>query len=60
MTDKIDRDFRHSLEFIMRVRSFYTLTDLVKTDYLTFFALVEECEAEQREAIARAKQNGKQ
>lgn len=55
LTDKIDRDFRHGMEFIMRVRPFYTLTDLVKVDYLTFFQLIEECEAEQREAIARSK-----
>ncbi len=43
----------------MRVRSFYTLSDLVKTDYMTFFVLLEECEAEQREAIQRAKDSNK-
>lgn len=42
----------------MRVRPFYTLSDLVKIDYMTFFALLEECEAEQRAAIARAKEKG--
>lgn len=56
MTDKIENDLRHGLEFIMRVRSFYTLSDLIKTDYITFFTLLEECEAEQKEAIARAKE----
>ena len=56
MTDKIENDLRHGLEFIMRVRSFYTLSDLIKTDYITFFTLLEVCEAEQKEAIARAKE----
>ena len=58
MADRFGRDFRHGMEFIMRVRPFYSLADLEKTDYMTFFQLLDECEAEQREAIARAKENG--
>lgn len=42
----------------MRVRSFYTLTDLLKLDYMVFFQLLDECEAEQKEAIERAKEKG--
>lgn len=57
LVDKIEKDFRHGCEFICRVRPFYTLADLAKTDYLTFFQLLEECETEQKEAIARAKTN---
>lgn len=56
MVDKMDKDLRHGLEFIMRVRPFYTLSDLIKINYLTFFTLLDECEAEQKEAIARAKE----
>jgi hypothetical protein len=42
----------------MRVRPFYTLSDLLKLDYIVFFTLLDECEAEQKEAIARAKEKG--
>jgi len=56
LADKIEKDFRHGLEFVMRVRSFYTVTDLLKLDYMVFFTLLDECEAEQKEAIARAKE----
>ena len=59
MADKIENDFRHGLEFVMRVRPFYTLQDLLKINYLTFFQLLDECEAEQKEAIARAKEGEK-
>ena len=59
MADKIERDFRHGLEFIMRVRSFYTLNDLVKTDFFAFFELLAECEAEQRDLIAKQKEANK-
>lgn len=34
------------------------MTELVKLDYMVFFALLDECEAEQKEAIARAKEKG--
>lgn len=60
MTDKIERDFRHGMEFVMRVRPFYTLADLMKTHYLTFFQLLEECEAEQKEINAKMKEREKQ
>ena len=57
-SEKFDNDLRHGMEFIARVRPVYTIADLQKTDYLTFFLLLDECEAEQREAIARAKEKG--
>lgn len=58
MVDKIEKDFRHGCEFICRVRPFYTLSELMRIDYLVFFTLLAECEAEQKEAIARAKEKG--
>lgn len=48
------------MEFVMRVRPFYTRQDLVKINYLTFFQLLEECEAEQREINAKMKEREKQ
>lgn len=59
MADKMDKDFRHGLEFIMRVRPFYTRNDLLRIDYRTFFALLDECEAEQREMIAKQNETAK-
>lgn len=34
----------------------YSLDNIQRMDYITFFQLLEECEAEQRDAIARAKE----
>lgn len=57
MTDKIERDFRKGCEFIMKVKErIYSLDNIQRMDYITFFQLLEECEAEQRDAIARAKE----
>ena len=56
LAEKIEKDFRHGLEFICRVRPFYQMTELLKLDYMVFFTLLDECEAEQKEAIARAKE----
>lgn len=59
LADKIDRDLRHGMEFIMRVRPFYTRHDLLRLNYLTFFQLLEECEQEQREINAKMKEGAK-
>ena len=56
LAEKIEKDFRHGLEFICRVRPFYQMTELLKLDYMVFFTLLDDCEAEQKEAIARAKE----
>ena len=56
LAEKIEKDFRHGLEFICRVRPFYQMTELLKLDYMVFFQLLDECEAEQKEAITRAKE----
>ena len=56
MADKIENDFRKGCEFVLKVKGVYTLENIHRMDYIIFFKLLEECEAEQRDAIARAKE----
>lgn len=57
LADKVARDFRRSLEFIMRVKP-YTESDLMRKDFLTYFDILQEAEEEERRAIERMeKQN---
>ena len=41
------------MEFILRVKSVYTESDILRKDYLTYFRMLEEAEQEQREINAR-------
>lgn len=50
--EKFIREFRHMVEFVLRV-SPYSLPDIKKLDYLTFFRIVNECEQREREAVER-------
>lgn len=59
MTDKLKKELRHGIEFIQRVRPFYQRSDLLRIGYLTFFELLEECEAEQKEINAKMKEREK-
>lgn len=49
----MEKDMRHALEFIMRVKPFYREDDLMKKGFLTFFTMLEECENAEREAVDR-------
>lgn len=42
-----------SLEFIMRVKGVYSLSDLKRMDYITYFRLLDEAEQQEMEAIKR-------
>lgn len=50
--EKFEREFRHTLEFVLRT-SPYSEAGILKKDYLTFFRIVGECEQREREAVAR-------
>lgn len=50
--DKFNREFRHTVEFILRT-SPYELKDLMALDYMTFFRVANECEDREKEAIDR-------
>jgi hypothetical protein len=55
--EKFAREFRHMVEFVLR-SSPYTLPDIKKMDYLTFFRVVNECEIREREAVERLEKQG--
>lgn len=48
MTEKIERDFRRSVEFILRVKP-YDEAGLYKKDLISFLEILHEAEAEQSE-----------
>mgnify|MGYP003545384499 FL=1 len=52
LSEKIDDDFRHSIEFILRVTS-YSESDLLKKDFLTFLKILKESEKKETDAINR-------
>ena len=54
--DKVDREMRQATEFILRVKQVYTLSDIRKFDFLTYFKILEEAEIQEQEAIERMKQ----
>lgn len=57
LEDKSKRDFRKSLEFIMRVKP-YLEADLLKKDFLTYLDILRDAEEDERKAIERIeKQN---
>ena len=47
---------RQATEFILRVKQVYTLSDIRKFDFLTYFKILEEAEVQEQEAIERMKQ----
>ena len=51
-TEKFEREFRHTVEFVLR-SSPYSMPDIMKLDYLTFFRIVNECEIREKEAVDR-------
>ena len=55
MTEKIDNDFRQTIEFILSAKKVYSESDLLKKDHITFFAMLEEAKQVVEEEIARAK-----
>lgn len=56
-TEKFEREFRHTVEFVLR-SSPYSLPDIMKLDYLTFFRIVNECETREKENIERLEKQG--
>lgn len=44
---------RRTTEFILRVKQVYTLADIRKMDYVTYFQMLSESEEAERQAIAR-------
>lgn len=57
IVDKIDDDFRHSVEFIMQMTK-YTETELLKKDFVTFNKILIECEKRALKEIEKQKQDG--
>lgn len=52
---KLERDFRHSLEFILRNKP-YTETDLLRKDFRIYLQILAEAEVEFAEKLAKLKQ----
>ena len=50
--EKFEREFRHTVEFVLKT-SPYSMPDIMKIDYLTFFRVVNECEDREKEAVDR-------
>ena len=52
LEDKLKRDFRKSLEFVMRIKP-YSESDLLKKDFLTYFDILHDAEEDERKSIER-------
>jgi hypothetical protein len=56
---KIPRDFRKTVEFILRMKNegstVYTEADLLRKDIFTFLDMLDECEAEATRRIEESK-----
>lgn len=59
MLEKFDSDFRHGLEFILRVKEVYSESDILRKDYQTYFKMLREAEEQERENIARIQEVNK-
>lgn len=55
MTEKTERDMRHTTEFILSAKKVYTETELLNKDFVTYFAILDEAKQIVQEEIARAK-----
>lgn len=55
MADKIRQDFRKSVEFLMKVTP-YDEPALLRKDFIEFFEILKEAEAEQMALIAKQKE----
>jgi hypothetical protein len=51
--EKFEREFRHTVEFVLNHSAYKTMQDVMKLDYLTFFRVVNECEAREKETVDR-------
>lgn len=51
--EKFEREFRHTVEFIMNHSAYKTKQDVFGLDYLTFFRVVNECEQREKETVER-------
>jgi len=50
LIEKFETDFRRSMEFILS-HSPYTESDLRRKDFLTFFRILGDCEAAERDRV---------
>ena len=56
--EKFEREFRHTMEFILNHSAYKHMADVFKLDYLTFFRVVNECEQREKENIERLEKQG--
>jgi hypothetical protein len=50
---------RRATEFILRVKGVYTLADVRRMNFVTYFKVLAEAEQSEREAIARMEKNAR-
>lgn len=41
------------MEFVLKVKGVYTLSDIRQIDFVTFFKMLDECEQQQRDEVER-------
>lgn len=58
-SEKIEDDFRHSVEFILKQTS-YTEQDLMRKDFLTFLKILRESESRESDAVKRMESSNNQ
>lgn len=49
---------RRAMEFVLRVKAVYTMSELKRIDFVTFFQMLDECEQAEREAAERLEKSG--